>query len=35
MSKASVLVCGSGIAGLAAALGLARAGFDTALIGPR
>ncbi|SHH47092.1 FAD-dependent monooxygenase [Pollutimonas bauzanensis] len=35
MSKASVLVCGSGIAGLAAALGLARGGFDTALIGPR
>ena len=35
MSKESVLVCGSGIAGLAATLGLTKAGFDVALIGPR
>lgn len=34
MSKESVLVCGSGIAGLAATLGLAKAGFDVVLIGP-
>jgi 2-octaprenylphenol hydroxylase len=35
MKKESVLVCGTGIAGLAAALGLTRAGFDAALLGPR
>src|SRR5690606_12340527 len=35
MSKDSVLACGSGIAGLAMALGLARAGFAAALLGPR
>lgn len=35
MSKDSVLVCGTGIAGLAAALGLAKGGFDVSLIGPR
>ncbi|AEC21068.1 hypothetical protein PT7_2528 [Pusillimonas sp. T7-7] len=35
MSKESVLVCGSGIAGLAMALGLAKAGFSAALLGPR
>lgn len=35
MSKESVLVCGSGIAGLAATLGLTRAGLDVSLIGPQ
>lgn len=35
MSKESVLVCGTGIAGLAMALGLAKAGFSPALLGPR
>lgn len=35
MKKESILVCGTGIAGLATALGLARAGFDAALLGPR
>ncbi len=35
MKKESALVCGTGIAGLAAALGLSRAGFDTTLLGPR
>ncbi|MGB6104093.1 MAG: FAD-dependent monooxygenase [Pusillimonas sp.] len=35
MSKDSVLVCGSGIAGLAMALGLAKAGFKATLLGPR
>ncbi|UYO94108.1 FAD-dependent monooxygenase [Pollutimonas sp. M17] len=35
MNKESVLVCGTGIAGLSAALGLARAGADVALLGPR
>lgn len=35
MSKESVLVCGGGIAGLAATLGLARAGFDVALVAPK
>ncbi len=35
MSKESILVCGSGIAGLAMALGLARAGFQASLLGPR
>ena len=35
MSKESVLVCGSGIAGLAMALGLAKAGFSVSLLGPR
>ncbi|RTZ45707.1 ubiquinone biosynthesis protein UbiH [Candidimonas sp. SYP-B2681] len=34
MNKDSILVCGSGIAGLAATLGLVKAGFDVALIGP-
>src|SRR5690606_10645462 len=35
MSKESVLVCGSGIAGLGMALGLAKAGFSVSLLGPR
>ncbi len=35
MKKESILVCGTGIAGLATALGLGRAGFDAALLGPR
>lgn len=35
MTQETVLVCGTGIAGLATALGLTKAGFDTALIGPR
>jgi 2-octaprenylphenol hydroxylase len=35
MNKESVLVCGTGIAGLSAALGLAKAGIDAALLGPR
>ncbi len=35
MKKESALVCGTGIAGLAAALGLGKAGFDTTLLGPR
>lgn len=35
MTKESVLVCGTGIAGLSAALGLAKAGIDVALLGPR
>ncbi|NYT62651.1 UbiH/UbiF family hydroxylase [Alcaligenaceae bacterium] len=34
MTKESVLVCGGGIAGLAATLGLAKAGFNVALIAP-
>ena len=34
MSKQDILVCGGGIAGLAMALGLARKGFDTTLLGP-
>ena len=34
MSKQKILVCGSGIAGLATALGLARKGFDASLLGP-
>lgn len=34
MSKQEILVCGSGIAGLAMALGLARKGFDATLLGP-
>lgn len=35
MSKESVVVCGTGIAGLACAAGLARAGFPVTLLGPR
>src|SRR5690606_446006 len=35
MSKESVLVRGSGIAGLAMALGVTKAGFSPALLGPR
>lgn len=35
MKKESVLVCGTGIAGLACALGLAKAGFSVKLLGPR
>lgn len=35
MTKETVLVCGTGIAGLASALGMAKAGFDTSLLGPR
>lgn len=34
MNKQQILVCGSGIAGLATALGLARKGFDVSLLGP-
>lgn len=34
MNKQEILVCGSGIAGLAMALGLARKGFDATLLGP-
>ena len=34
-TSASILVCGTGIAGLACALGLARAGQPVALLGPR
>src|SRR5690606_7580917 len=33
--KDSILVCGTGIAGLAAALGLTKAGFEVSLLGPR
>lgn len=35
MSQDKVVVCGAGLVGLASALGLARAGFDTTLVGPR
>ncbi|WP_345796127.1 FAD-dependent monooxygenase [Castellaniella sp. MT123] len=35
MKQESVLVCGTGIAGLACALGLSRAGLSVALLGPR
>lgn len=35
MSKDSIVVCGGGIAGLAAALGLAKAGRDVSLLAPR
>lgn len=35
MSKENIVVCGTGIVGLAAALGLARAGFQVSLLGPR
>ncbi|MBV6305606.1 FAD-dependent monooxygenase [Candidimonas humi] len=35
MKRETIIVCGSGIVGLAAALGLARAGFGVALLGPR
>ncbi|MYN14041.1 ubiquinone biosynthesis protein UbiH [Pusillimonas sp. TS35] len=35
MHKEAILVCGGGIAGLAAALGLARAGYPVTLLGPR
>lgn len=34
MNKQQILVCGAGIAGMATALGLARRGFDAALLGP-
>lgn len=34
MSKQEILVCGSGIAGLATVVGLARQGFSVALLGP-
>ncbi|NLC35667.1 MAG: ubiquinone biosynthesis protein UbiH [Alcaligenaceae bacterium] len=34
MNKQGILVCGSGIAGLATALGLARKGFNVELLGP-
>ena len=34
MSKQQILVCGSGIAGLSLALGLARKGFEPVLLGP-
>lgn len=34
MSRESVVVCGAGLVGLASALALARAGFDTTLVGP-
>jgi ubiquinone biosynthesis UbiH/UbiF/VisC/COQ6 family hydroxylase len=34
MSKPAILVCGTGVAGLAAALGLTRAGFNTSVLGP-
>lgn len=34
MKKEKILVCGSGIAGLATALGLARSGFEVELLGP-
>ncbi|MFT0849479.1 FAD-dependent monooxygenase [Achromobacter sp. F4_2707] len=34
MSKQGILVCGSGVAGLATALGLARKGFNVELLGP-
>lgn len=34
MNKQEILVCGSGIAGLAMAVGLARRGFNAALLGP-
>lgn len=34
MNKQKILVCGSGIAGLATALGLARKGFEVELLGP-
>ena len=35
MNQEPILVCGTGIAGLACALGLARAGLPVALLGPR
>ncbi len=35
MKQESILVCGTGIAGLACALGLSRAGLPVALLGPR
>ena len=34
MKKEEILVCGSGIAGMATALGLARKGFEVGLLGP-
>src|SRR5690606_1664136 len=34
MKKENILVCGSGIAGMATALGLARKGFNVTLLGP-
>ena len=33
--KPSILVCGTGLVGLAAAVGLARAGLSVTLLGPR
>src|SRR5699024_8709309 len=33
--QASIVVCGTGIVGLAAALGLTRAGFHVTILGPR
>lgn len=35
MKKASILVCGAGIAGLATVLGLSKAGFHASLLGPK
>ncbi len=35
MKKESIIVCGTGIAGLACALGLAREGYSVSLLGPR
>src|SRR5690606_33871964 len=35
MKKESIIVCGTGIAGLACALGLAREGCSVSLLGPR
>ncbi|HUH40680.1 MAG TPA: FAD-dependent monooxygenase [Castellaniella sp.] len=35
MAKNSIIVCGTGIVGLACALGLAREGFSVTLLGPR
>lgn len=35
MTEERIVVCGSGIAGLASALGLTRAGFDVTLLGPQ
>lgn len=35
MSKENILVCGTGIAGLAVALGLAKRGFQVGLLGPK
>ncbi len=35
MTKSSILVCGTGIAGLATVLGLSKAGFHASLLGPK